>query len=44
MKETQSLIEVGSASRVPSPRATMLALRLDCFTAALTTHQKVLPI
>ena len=28
----------------PSPWATMLALRLDCFTAALTTPQKVLPI
>ena len=27
----------------PSPRATMLALRLDCFTAALTTPQKFLP-
>ena len=27
-----------------SPRATMLALRLDCSTAALTTHQKVLSI
>ena len=28
----------------PSPWATMLALRLDCSTAALATHQKVLPI
>ena len=28
----------------PSPWETMLALRLDCPTAALTTHQKVLPI
>ena len=28
----------------PSPGATMLALRLDCSTAALTTPQKVLPI
>ena len=28
----------------PSPRATMLALHLDCSTAALTTPQKVLPI
>ena len=28
----------------PSPWATMLALRLDCSTAALTTPQKVLPI
>ena len=28
----------------PSPWATMLALRLDCFTAALTTPQKILPI
>ena len=27
----------------PSPWATMLALRLDCSTAALTTPQKVLP-
>ena len=27
----------------PSPGATMLALRLDCSTAALTTPQKVLP-
>ena len=28
----------------PSPWATMLALHLDCSTAALTTPQKVLPI
>ena len=28
----------------PSPWATILALRLDCSTAALTTPQKVLPI
>ena len=28
----------------PSPRATMLALHLDCSTAALTTPQKVLSI
>ena len=28
----------------PSPRATMLALRQDCSTAALTTPQKVLSI
>ena len=28
----------------PSPWATMLALRLDCSTAAITTPQKVLPI
>ena len=28
----------------PSPWATMLALRLDCSTAALPTPQKVLPI
>ena len=28
----------------PSPWTTMLALRLDCSTAALTTHQKVLHI
>ena len=27
----------------PSPRATVLTLRLDCSTAALTTPQKVLP-
>ena len=31
-------------SNFPSPKATMLALRLDCSTAALTTPQKVLPI
>ena len=28
----------------PSPWATILALRLDCSTTALTTHHKVLPI
>ena len=28
----------------PSPQATMLALRLNCSTAALTTPQKVLSI
>ena len=31
----------GQISRLPEQ---LLALRLDCSTAALTTHQKVLPI
>ena len=33
-----------SGAEFPSPWATMLVLRLDCSTAALTPPQKVLPI